>query len=34
VPFFFLDRSYTLTVIASTADGRSASIQVPMRLER
>jgi hypothetical protein len=34
VPFFFLNRSYMLTVVAQTADGRSSSIQVPMRLER
>lgn len=34
VPFFLLDRSYTLTVVAQTADGRSTTLQVPMRLER
>ncbi len=34
VPFFLLNRSYTLTVIAQTAAGRSTRIQVPMRLER
>jgi hypothetical protein len=34
IPFFFLDRSYMLTVVAQTTDGRSSSIQVPMRLER
>lgn len=34
VPFFLLNRGYMLTVVAQTADGRSTSVQVPMRLER
>ncbi len=34
VPFFFFDRSYTLTATALTADGRSTSFQVTLRLER
>jgi hypothetical protein len=34
VPFFLINRSYTLTVVAQTADGRSTSFVVPMRLER
>jgi hypothetical protein len=34
VPFFLLNRSYTLTVVAETGDGRTSTIQVPMRLER
>jgi hypothetical protein len=34
IPFFLLGRAYTLTVTASTADGKSTSVAVSMRLER
>jgi hypothetical protein len=34
VPFFFLNRSYKLTVTAQTGDNRSTSVQVTLRLER
>ena len=34
IPFWFLHRTYDIVVVASTADGRSASWSVPVRLER
>jgi hypothetical protein len=34
IPFFLLNRSYTLTVTASTADGRATSVPISLRLER
>lgn len=34
IPFFMLDRSYTITVTAKTADGRSTSVPLTLRLER
>jgi hypothetical protein len=34
IPFFMLGRSYTVTVTALTADGRSTSVPLPLRLER
>jgi hypothetical protein len=34
VPFFLLNRAYTVTIIAQTADGRSTSVPVTLRLER
>lgn len=34
VPFFMLNRSYTVTIVASTADGRSTSVPISLRLER
>ena len=34
IPFFFLNRTYWVEFIASTADGRSASFSLPLRLER
>jgi hypothetical protein len=34
VPFFFLNRSYRLTVTAQTGDSRSTTVQVTVRLER
>jgi hypothetical protein len=34
IPFFLLNRSYTLTVTARTADGRTTSIAVDLRLEK
>jgi hypothetical protein len=34
VPFFFLNRDYRLTATAQTADGRTTSVQVTVRLER
>ena len=34
IPFFLLNRDYLLTVAASTADGRTTTVQVTLRLER
>jgi hypothetical protein len=34
VPFFLLDRSFGITVNASTADGRSTSVALTLRLEK
>jgi hypothetical protein len=34
IPFFMLGRTYQIEVVATTADGRSASFTVPVRLER
>jgi hypothetical protein len=34
VPFFMLGRAYTVTVTAMTADGKSTSFPLPLRLER
>jgi hypothetical protein len=34
VPFFLLNRAYTLTVTAQTVDKRSTTIAVNLRLER
>lgn len=34
VPFFLLNRTYQIEVVATTADGRSTSFTVPVRLER
>jgi hypothetical protein len=34
VPFFFLNRTYTVQIIATTADGRSDTVSFPVRLER
>ena len=34
IPFFMLNRNYQIEVVAMTADGRSASFTVPVRLER
>lgn len=34
IPFFFLNRSYAVTVTAKTADGRSTSYTTNLRLER
>lgn len=34
IPFFLLNRTYTVTVIAQTADGRSTSVAITLRLER
>jgi hypothetical protein len=34
VPFFFLNRTYTVQIVASTADGRNDSYSFPVRLER
>jgi hypothetical protein len=34
IPFFMLNRTYQIEVLATTADGRSASFTVPVRLER
>jgi hypothetical protein len=34
IPFFMLNRTYQIEIVASTADGRSASYTVPVRLER
>jgi len=34
IPFFMLNRTYQIEVVATTADGRSASFTVPVRLER
>jgi hypothetical protein len=34
IPFFMLNRTYQIEIVASTADGRSTSFTVPVRLER
>jgi hypothetical protein len=34
IPFFMLNRTYQIEIVATTADGRSASFTVPVRLER
>ncbi len=34
IPFFLLNRSYQVSFVASTADGRSATYTLPIRLER
>jgi hypothetical protein len=34
IPFFLLNRTYQIEFVASTADGRSTSYSVPVRLER
>lgn len=34
IPFFLLNRSFSITVTASAADGRSTSVPVTLRLER
>jgi hypothetical protein len=34
IPFFMLNRTYQIEVVATTADGRNASFTVPVRLER
>jgi hypothetical protein len=34
IPFFMLNRNYQIEVVATTADGRSASFSLPLRLER
>ena len=34
IPFFMLNRTYQIEIVATTADGRSASYTVPVRLER
>ena len=34
IPSFLLNRTYQIEVIASTADGRSTSFSLPLRLER
>jgi len=34
IPFFLLNRTYQVDFVASTADGRSASYTLPIRLER
>ncbi|HZO93427.1 MAG TPA: hypothetical protein VFB22_06620 [Candidatus Baltobacteraceae bacterium] len=34
LPFFLLNRTYQVSFVATTADGRSASYTVPVRLER
>ena len=34
IPFFMLNRTYQIEVVATTADGRSTSFTVPVRLER
>jgi hypothetical protein len=34
IPFFLLNRDYTLTVAAMTADGRTTTVPVTLRLER
>jgi len=34
IPFFMLNRTYQIEVVATTADGRNASYTVPVRLER
>jgi len=33
IPFFMLNRTYQIEIVATTADGRSASFTVPVRLE-
>ncbi|HEY0382320.1 MAG TPA: hypothetical protein VGC72_08985 [Candidatus Elarobacter sp.] len=34
IPFFMLNRTYQIEVVVTTADGRSTSFTVPVRLER
>ena len=34
VPFFMLNKSYTVTVVAETADGHSTSVPITLRLEK
>jgi len=34
IPFFFVNRNYTLIVHAQTADKRSTSVSITLRLER
>jgi hypothetical protein len=34
IPFWLLNRTYQIEFVATTADGRSASYTVPVRLER
>ena len=34
IPFFMLNRTYQIEIVATTADGRSTSFTVPVRLER
>jgi hypothetical protein len=34
IPFFMLNRTYQIEVLATTGDGRSTSFTVPVRLER
>jgi len=34
IPFFMLNRTYQIEIVATTADGRTASFTVPVRLER
>ncbi|HEV2641453.1 MAG TPA: hypothetical protein VGT98_02045, partial [Candidatus Elarobacter sp.] len=34
IPFFMLNRTYQIEIVATTADGRSASFTLPVRLER
>jgi hypothetical protein len=34
IPFFLLNRSYQIEFVATTADGRSTSFTLPVRLER
>jgi hypothetical protein len=34
IPFFLLNRTYQIEFVATTADGRSASFSLPLRLER
>ena len=34
IPFFLLNRTYQVEFVASTADGRSTTYSVPVRLER
>jgi hypothetical protein len=34
IPFFLLNRSYAITVIAQTADKRTTSVTLNLRLER
>jgi hypothetical protein len=34
VPFFFLNRTYTVQIVAATSDGRSDTVSFPVRLER
>jgi hypothetical protein len=34
IPFFMLNRTYQIEIVVTTADGRSASFTVPVRLER
>ena len=34
IPFFLLNRTYQIEFVATTADGRSTSYTLPVRLER